>query len=227
MGLGTGWSAEGARGIWRWTAGAAGVRSGIETKTVGEVTLLRLSALDDGVVGAHAEGVTAPKGLVLLLALTHADCAFKGRDEHLKRMRRREVLLVLGGSPLVLRPEVGARLVGVAIPAHLLAPRFVSPDRLKAGAMACHALGVAPLLYDLLARLTSRDSATPGAGALIDAVGGLLSATLEDCVAPELPARGQAAQARREQIMRHLRRHFADPDLSAADVAAAVGVSRR
>jgi AraC-like DNA-binding protein len=227
MGLAAGWSAEGARGIWRWAAGAPGRRSGIETKTVGEVTLLRLAALDEDGTGAHAEGLTAPKGLVLLLALTHADCAFRAADERLRRMRRKEVVLALGGAPLVLRPETGARLVGLAIPTHLLTPRFVSADRLRAGAQASHATGVAPVLYDLLARLTMREAATPGAGALIDAVGGLLSATLEDCFASEPPARGEAGGARREQIARHLRRHFADPELSAADVAAAVGVSRR
>jgi AraC-like DNA-binding protein len=225
--MGLGWNAESARGILRWSAGPSGRRSGIETKTVGEVTLLRLAALDeDGGVG-HAEGLTAPRGVVVLLALTYADCAFRGVDDRLRRMRRKEVLLALGGAPLVLRPEPGARLVGVAIPTHLLAPRFVSADRLKGGAQTSHAGGVAPLLYELLARLCGRDTATPGAGPLVDAVGGLLSATLEDRYAAGPPARGEAAAVRRDQISRHLRRHFADPDLSAANVAAAVGVSRR
>jgi AraC-like DNA-binding protein len=227
MGLSGGWSAESARGILRWAAGPAGRRSGIETKTVGEVTLLRLASLDEGGLGHHAEGLTAPKGQVLLLALAHADCAFRGPDERLKRMKRKEVVLALGGLPVVLRPEVGARLVGMAIPAHLLAPRFVTAERLRAGALASHATGVAPLLYDLLIRLTTREAATPGAGAVVDAVGGLLSATLEDCFAAETPTRGESGRARLEQISRHLRRHFADPDLCATDVADAVGISRR
>jgi AraC-like DNA-binding protein len=225
--MGLGWNAESARGILRWSSGPTGRRSGIETKTVGEVTLLRLAALDEGGGVGHAEGLTAPRGLVVLLALTYADCAFRAVDDRLKRMRRKEVLLALGGTPLVLRPEPGARLVGVAIPIHMLAPRFVSADRLKAGAQTSHAGGVAPLLYDLLAKLSGRDTATPGAGPLVDAVGGLLSATLEDLYASGPPARGEAAGVRRDQIARHLRRHFADPDLCAADVAAAVGVSRR
>ena len=225
--MGLGWNAESARGILRWSAGPIGRRSGIETKTVGEVTLLRLAALDDGGGIGHAEGLTAPRGLVVLLALTYAECAFRGPDERLRRMRRKEVLLALGGAPLVLRPETGARLVGVAIPSHLLAPRFVSAERLRAGAQMSHAGGVAPLLYDLLAKLSARESVTPGAGPLVDAVGGLLSATLEDRYAAGPPARGEAAAVRRDQIARHMRRHFADPGLSAAEVAAAVGVSRR
>ncbi len=227
MGMGVGWSAESPRGIWRWSAGSGNRRAGLETKTVGEVTLLKMAALDDGEPGSRTEGLTSPKGLVLLLALAHGDCAFRGPDERLRPLRRKEVLLALGGTPLVLRPEQGARLVGLAMPMLLLAPRFLSPERLRAGALIAHAKGVAPLLYDFLTRLAARDALTPGAGALVDAVGGLLSATLEDCVRTEAPARGQAAGVRLEQIGRHLRRHFADPDLTAADVAQAVGVSRR
>jgi AraC-like DNA-binding protein len=225
--MGLGWNAESARGILRWSAGPVGRRSGIETKTVGEVTLLRLAGLDESGGVGHAEGLTAPKGVVVLLGLTFADCAFRSSDDRLRRLQRKEVLLALGGVPLVLRLEAGARLVGAAIPTHMLAPRFVSAERLKAGAQMSHSGGVAPLLYDLLAKLSSRESVTPSAGPLVDAIGGLLSATLEDRFAADPPARGEAAGARREQIGRHLRRHFADPDLSAADVAAAVGVSRR
>jgi AraC-like DNA-binding protein len=221
---GAGWSAGDGRGIWRW-GGGSGAR-GLETKTVGEVCLLRLAAADNSSAN-RAEGLTAPKGLVLLLALAHGDGAFLGADERLRRLRRKEVLLTLGGAPLALRLEAGARLVGLAAPTHLLAPRFVSEPQLRAGALRCHGLGVAPLLFDLLLRLAARQAASPSAGALLDAVGGLLSATLEDCVAAEPAARGRAADARREQIARHLRRHFADPYLTAADVAAAVGVSRR
>ena len=224
MRTGAGWSAEGARAIWRW-GGAPGRSCAIETKAIGDVSLLRMAATADP--AGRAEGFTAPKGQVLLIALAHGDCAFRGPDDRMRRLRRKEVLVALGGAPLSLRPEAGARLVGLASPTHLLAPRFVNDAQLRGSALRSHGQGVAPLLFDLILRFTARDAATPSAGALLDAVGGLLSATLEDCVAPEAPARGQAADMRREQIGRHLRRHFADPYLSAADVAEAVGVSRR
>ncbi|HEY3798268.1 MAG TPA: AraC family transcriptional regulator [Caulobacteraceae bacterium] len=227
MGLGAGWSGDGAHGVWRWSSGGAARRSGLETKTVGEVTLLRVASVEEQDTQSHAEGLTAPKGQVLLLGLMHGDCAFKAADERLKRMQRKEILLALGGAPLALRPEAGARVAGLAVPSHLLAPRFVSTERMRAGALAAHGGGMAPLLYDLISRFTAREALTPGAGALVDAVGGLLSAMLEDCVAAETPVRGQAAIARRDQINRHMRRHFADPELSAGDVARAVGVSRR
>jgi AraC-like DNA-binding protein len=208
--------------MWRW----GGDPRGLETRTIGEACLLRLAATD-GAGADRTEGLTAPKGVVLLLALARGEGAFRSPDEGLRRLRRKEVLLTLGGAPLALRLETGARLVGLAAPTHLLAPRFVSEPQLRAGVLRCHGFGVAPLLFDLLLRLAARQAAAPGAGALLDAVGGLLSATLEDCVAAEPAARRRAADARREQIARHLRRHFADPYLTAADVAAAVGVSRR
>ena len=93
--------------------------------------------------------------------------------------------------------------------------------------MQSHGLGMASLLYDLLDQFADREAASRGAGALIDAVGGLLSATIEDTQALETPPRGEAGRARFDQIGRHLRRHFADPDLSAADVANAVQESPR
>jgi AraC-like DNA-binding protein len=76
-------------------------------------------------------------------------------------------------------------------------------------------------------RLAGGEAGAPGTRALADAIGGLLSATLEAFGDGAPPARGDAARTRLQQIGRHLRRHFADPGLCAADVAAAVGVSRR
>jgi AraC-like DNA-binding protein len=198
----------------------------LDAKPVGETTVLRLSAGEPGEEGRRRE-LKIPKGVTLLLALAEAECAFRDGEDRLRPMRPKEVLIADSGSVLKLTLQEGARLVGLAAPIHLLAPRFVSLERLRAASLKSQARGMAQLLYELLAGLSARDAATPGPGALIDAVGGLLSAVLEDGPAQERPARGQAGQARLEQISRRLRRHFADPELSAADVAAAVGVSRR
>jgi AraC-like DNA-binding protein len=180
----------------------------------------------DGVAGG-AETLSAPRGYALLLVIAEGECAFEGPEGRLRPMRRHEVLVADGETPLRLRPGAGARLAGLAAPVHLLAPRFLAADRLRAACLHSHGLGMGSLLYDLLLRFCARGAAVPGPAGLTDAVGGLLSAMLEDCVPAGRPARGDAGHARLEQINRHLRRHFADPDLSAADVAAAVGVSRR
>ncbi len=223
----TGKSAHGVSGVWSWPAAGSARPSGLETRSVGELTIIHYAAPNRADPAPRDEGLTAPKGLSLLLALTRSECAFKADDRRWKAMRPKEVLVVEGGAPLEIRPEAGARLAGLAMPTHLLSPRFLSPDRLKSANLRSHGLGMAALLYDLLDRFAESEATARGAGALIDAVGGLLSATLEDFQAEERPPRGEAGRARFDQIGRHLRRHFADPDLSAEDVANAVGVSRR
>ena len=230
MGVGiakTGKNAHGASALWSWQAGGGARPAGLETRSVGELTIVHYHAAEGAGWTAREEGLAAPRGLVLLLALTKAECAFKGDDRRWKAMRPREVLVAEGGAPVEIRPEAGARLAGLAMPAHLLCPRFLTSERLKSAHLRSHGMGMAALLYDLLDRFAETEAASRGAGALTDAVGGLLSATLEDFQAQERPPRGEAGRARFDQIGRHLRRHFADPDLSAEDVANAVGVSRR
>jgi AraC-like DNA-binding protein len=67
----------------------------------------------------------------------------------------------------------------------------------------------------------------PGPGALTDAIGGLISAVLEDCWAQERDEVHALRKLRLEQIGQHMRRNFADPDLSPGDAADALGLSRR
>ncbi len=214
-------------GAWSWPSGGAARLAGLKTRAAGELTIIQYAAEDGDCVDREG-GLTGPKGLVLLLlALTDSDCVFRDRERRWRPMRSAEILIVESGAPLELRLGPGARLVGLGVPTHLLSPRFLSPDRVKTASLRSHGMGMASLLCDLMVRLAKGDAATLGAGAVVDAVGGLLSATLEDSHAADRPPRGEAGRARLEQIGRHLRRHFADPDLSAADVAVAVGVSRR
>jgi AraC-like DNA-binding protein len=207
---------------WAVRCGATGGAT-LETRPMGDVTLVRLTVAG----GAGGElTFTPPRGQVLLAALVAGVCAFKDADARPRQLRRQQVLLALGGAPLTLAPEAGARLAAVAAPAHVLNPRFVTAERLAAAALMSHGGGVAALLCDLISRTSGGETRAPGAG-FVDAIGGLLSATLEDCGRSQRLKRGAAAGTRREQIGGHLRRHFADPELSAADVARAVGVSRR
>jgi AraC-like DNA-binding protein len=110
---------------------------------------------------------------------------------------------------------------------HLVTPRFVSRERVRGGAVRAHSGGVALLMHQLLSGLMTSTRAIPGAGALADALGGLISAMLEDCWASE-PDEGLARRkVRLEQIGQHIRRSFADPALSPGAVAEALNLSRR
>ena len=87
---------------------------------------------------------------------------------------------------------------------------------------------MAQLLRDLVAGLATPERATPGPGALADALGGLLSAMLEDCWTRDAPSIAERqGRLHIETIEAYVRRQFADPDLTPSDVAKAIGVSRR
>lgn len=178
---------------------------------------------------ARAAGaIGAPGGTVLLAALAEGEAVFKAWDNRLRPVRHGEVLILDSDCDLDLRGEPGARIIGLLIPVHLLSPRFVARERLKGGALRAHFGGVPALLRDLMLGLSDPKRAAPGAGALIDVLGGLVSATLEDCWASTSDdSADRLSRARLDQISQHMRRHFADPDLSAEDVAKAVGISRR
>ncbi|MFI4975603.1 MAG: helix-turn-helix transcriptional regulator [Caulobacterales bacterium] len=194
---------------------------------MGELTILEFSGTPQVLCPARSDTPLSLKGFVLLVGLARGECAYRAADGRLAALRPREVLVLESATATELRGQAGARLVGVTSPIHLISPRFVTRDRLRAGASRSHGRGMAPLLYDLLISLAVHERAAPGAGALADAVGGLLSAMLEDCLSPQGAEHGEAGRARLDQIAGHVRRHFADPDLAAADVADATGVSRR
>lgn len=192
---------------------------------IGDLTL----AVAEGRPVVRADAAQRAGGhAVALWALDTGAAVFKGAGGRLRPLRRGEVLLAHSADPLDIRGELGARLVCLSLPGHLLSPRFVAHERLRGGAQRAHAGGVSGLLAELILRLASPHLAAPGAGALTDAVGGLISATLEDCWAAEDgDSVERLGRARMEAIGQYLRRHFADPNLSPSDVAEAIGVSRR
>ena len=164
---------------------------------------------------------------VLLAALSEGEAVYRAFDGRLKLLRPGEILVLESELPVDVRIGDGGRLSALVAPAHLLAPRFVARERLRGGALRAHGGGVAALLHQLLTGLADPSRAGLGAGALVDAVGGLISAVLEDCWAQEQDDGQAMRKLRLEQINQHIRRHFADPELSPGDVAEALSLSRR
>src|SRR5271169_1082983 len=191
----------GGRGAKRWPMDGASAATTVFTRSIGELTVLEFAGRPTLRSAARPEGAAAAKSAMLLLALAEGACAYRGVDGRLHGMRAKEVLVADYAAAVELHGEEGSRLVGLSAPTHLMAPRFLTRERLRAGTLTSHGRGVAGLLYDLLIGLGDRRRAAPGAGALADAVGGLLSATLEDCLAVEAAEPGEAGRARLEQIV--------------------------
>jgi AraC-like DNA-binding protein len=164
---------------------------------------------------------------VMLAALVSGEAVYRAADGRLKLLKAGEILVLESELAVDLRIDDGGRLAGLILPTHLLAPRFVARERLRGGALRGHSGGVATLLHQLIGGLAVPGRAVPGAGALADAVGGLISAVLEDCWAQERDEVHALRKLRMEQIGQHMRRNFADPDLSPGDAADALGLSRR
>ncbi len=164
---------------------------------------------------------------VLLAVVTEGEAVYRAFDGRLKLLRPGEILVLESELPVDVRVGEDGRLSGLVAPIHLLSPRFVARERLRGGALRAHAGGVASLLHQLIGGLTIPERATPGDGALMDAVGGLVSAVLEDCWAQERDEGQVLRKLRLEQIGQYMRRGFADPRLSPGDAAEALGLSRR
>ncbi|HEX7758402.1 MAG TPA: AraC family transcriptional regulator [Caulobacteraceae bacterium] len=164
---------------------------------------------------------------VLLAVLTEGEAVYRAFDGRLKLLRPGEILVLESELPVDVRLGDDGRLSGLVAPVHLLSPRFVARERLRGGALRAHAGGVASLLHQLIGGLSPPARAAPGAGALMDAVGGLVSAVLEDCWAQERDEGQTMRKLRLEQIGQYMRRSFADPELSVGGAADALGLSRR
>lgn len=216
-----------SKGEWPFFSGAAGEFAPPATfRRLGELCVLEIGgrqALRCGPRPAARSRV----GHVMLGALTVGEAVYRAFDGRLKLLRPGEVLLLESELPVDVRVGDEGRLSGLVLPTHLMSPRFVARERLKGGALRAHAGGVAALLHQLVAGLSLPGRAAPGAGALTDAVGGLVSAVLEDCWAQERDEGQAMRKLRMEQIGQHMRRNFADPDLSPGDTAEALGLSRR
>ena len=220
---------HGGAGAWPFRDGLSiGPEGRLSLRRMGDLILAEATGKPVLRCEARARTVGSASGTVMLAALAEGEAVFKAWDGRLRPVRRGEVLILDSDTDLDIRGEPGARLIGLLAPLHLLSPRFVAPERLRGGALRAHFGGVPSLLRDFLIGLADPKRAAPGAGALIDVLGGLVSATLEDCWASASEdSADRLSRARLDQITQHMRRHFADPDLSAEDVARAVGISRR
>ena len=216
-----------AKGDWPLlSGGGADYSPPAAYRRMGELSLLEMggrSALRCG----PRPSANPRSAQVLLAVLTTGEAVFRAFDGRLKLLRPGDILVAESELPLDIRVGDDSRLSGLVAPIHLLSPRFVARERLRGGALRPHSGGVAVLLHQLIAGLTIPGRATPGVGALTDAVGGLVSAVLEDCWAQESDDGHAVRKLRLEQIGQHMRRNFADPELSPRDAAEALGLSRR
>lgn len=166
-------------------------------------------------------------GTLLLLHALEGSATFRCGEEEPESLISSEVLVASSDHDLKLRAGRTSRLACLVLPVHLVTPRFFPRDRVARPPQPLSG-PVSRLIADMIRTLVGPDTAQTSPGGVADAVGGLLSAALEvrGRAGEPTPAPDQGL-ARLTEVESFLRRHFADPDLTAADVAGAVGMSRR
>jgi AraC-like DNA-binding protein len=214
-----------ARDAWPLSPGAL-TGAAAENRRLGELTVLEIGAPSAVRWRAPAQAQGRSQQL-LLITLIAGEASFRTWDDHARGIPLSGVLALGSQFALEMRLEAGARMVGVVVPAHLITPRFVALERLAGGALRAHCGGVAVLLHQLIAGLGGGAVGFPAAGPLADAIGGLLAVVLEDCWSAPADESGATRRERIEAIGAHLRRHFADPELTPGRAAQALGLSRR
>ena len=142
-------------------------------------------------------------------------------------LRAGHVIIRSSSPDTVLTARAAARVVTLAMPRHLLIPRFVPSDAIIADGAVFHTSLAGRLLYGLVAGLTA-DGETPPASppAILDAVAALVGLCLAE--RPPAPVSLSAlAAARSDEIIRYLERNYANAALTPASMAEDLGISVR
>jgi AraC-like DNA-binding protein len=120
-----------------------------------------------------------------------------------------------------------ARVVTLALPRHLVTPRFSPADGLSATGQLFEGAMAVGLLRDFLFGLADDERDAAGrCNPLLDAAGALVGLCLAERPTPPV-ALSALATARAEEILRYLDRNFANAQLTPASMADDLGISVR
>ena len=137
------------------------------------------------------------------------------------------VVIRTASADAVMSARSPARILTLALPRHLLIPRFVSANAIPATGAIFHASLAARLMYELLVGLPAGAENEPGRIApILDAAAALIGLCLAE--RPPAPVSLSAlAAARADEIIRYLERNYANAALSPASMAEDLGISVR
>ena len=190
---------------------------------IGEGLLIDVSAhplhLRDRPPAANA----AP--LVILQAVVEGRPAYQSGAGEIQVLRTGQVLIRRHDPAVQIRSEGFAHVTTIALPRHLLAPRYVDAEQLSACCEPLEDSLPSRLLFDLIVGLGKAGGVSQPAG-FLDVLGGLVA--LVAARQPQAPvALSDLAASRAADILGYLQRNFANPQLDPQTMADDLSISVR
>ena len=195
------------------------VRTPLGAASLLDLSAIRLALADD------SRAVTT--GTVLLQAIVDGAADLECGGEIHTALRSGHVVIRYATAEAALTTRSPSRILTLAMPRHLLVPRFIAADAVPAGGAIFHASLAGRLLYDFLVGLSVGDEAQSGrAATILDAAAALISLGLAE--RPPAPVSLSAlSAARADEIIRYLERNYANATLTPTSMAEDLGISVR
>jgi len=163
--------------------------------------------------------------LVLLQAVVEGRPAYQNGFGEIQILRTGQVVLRRHDPAVQIRSERFTHITTIAIPQHLLAPRYIDAETLSACGEPLEDALPSRLLYDLIVGLGRASGAHQPAG-FVEVVGGLVALILAQ--RPQMPvALSDLAASRAADILDYLRRNFSNPQLDPQTLADDLSISVR
>ncbi len=166
-------------------------------------------------------------GLILVHTVVSEEAVLEIGGQAQAVLRPGDVYVRTACKAAALKTTAMARIVTLALPRHLVTPRFAPADGLSTAGQVFAGAMPARLVRDFLLGLADdeRDAASR-VNPVLDAAGALVGLCLAERPAPQV-ALSALATARAEEILRYLDRNFANAQLTPASMADDLGISVR
>jgi len=163
--------------------------------------------------------------LVLIQAVVEGRPAYQSGFGEIQILRAGQVVIRRHDPAVQIRSERFTHITTIAVPQHLLTPRYIDAEALSACGDPLEDALPSRLLYDLIVGLGRASGAHQPAG-FIEIVGGLVALILAQ--RPQTPvALSDLAASRAADILSYLRRNFSNPQLDPKTLADDLSISVR
>ncbi len=163
--------------------------------------------------------------LVLLQAVVEGRPAYQSSGGEIQILRAGQVVIRRHDPAVQIRSERFAQVTTIAVPQHLLVPRYLDIEQLAACADPLEDALPSRLLYELIAGLGKACDALQPAG-VMDVLGGLVALVVAQ--RPQAPvALSDLAASRAADILGYLQRNFSNPQLDPQTLADDLSISVR
>ncbi|HZC15744.1 MAG TPA: AraC family transcriptional regulator [Caulobacteraceae bacterium] len=163
--------------------------------------------------------------LVLLQAVVEGRPAYQSGSGEIQILRPGQVVIRRPDPAVQIRSERFAHITTVAVPQHLLVPRFIDAASLAACREPLEDALPSRLLYDLIVGL-GKACGSPQPPGFVDVLGGLVALVVAQRPQPAV-ALSDLAASRAASIVGYLRRNFSNPQLDPQTLADDLSISVR